>query len=192
MNTPYTYWTQEQLEDNVSKKEILKILKKELSQAKADERKWMREVSKEIENTPSYESPRISSNGYSYTITDLQLAIATVTDYDITNSILPQNHGEIIYAINKSPYNIFYVKDMPFNDTNFQYAFSFLPMPDDISYSEKKEFRQELHKAILLKNKNKVEELIDKYSEKLADLINKYNEEENDEIINESIKIEER
>lgn len=172
---PYTERTIKQINDGVPQEEIIKELKKDLSKMKSNQREWKKEAYKIIESSPSYERPRGIGPDFSAKITDLQLAIATLTDFDITKSILPANRGEIIYAIEKNPKNIFYVKDLPLNNENFDYAFYKLSFIDSLSFKERDEFRKELLKAVFSKNKEKSDELIDKYSKSFEQSLNENN-----------------
>lgn len=159
------------------REEIIDSLKKDLSEMKSKQKKWLKQASKEMSKIPSYESPRLSSHGFGSEIVDLQLAIATLTDFDITKSILPQNKGEIIYSLEKDPINITYVKDKPLSSDRFDYAFSNLPLANKLGFSIQDNFKEELHKAIFSRDKEKVAKIFEKYEKKLQEILEKNNKE---------------
>lgn len=184
MHTPYTDKTIQQMKDNIPHAEIIKTLKEDLSEMKSKQREWLKEAHKELDRTPSYESPRISKPSFYSEITDLQLAIATVTDFDISKSIFPQNRGEIIYALEKDPHNIFFVRDKLLSTENFDYAFELLPKSKNIGYREKESIKKELFKAIFFNNKQKADQLVDGYIKKIDEIIQDNNSTNQTPIVN--------
>lgn len=89
---------------------------------------------------------------------------------------LPIIEGEITKekiqdAIDKNPYNIFFIEDKIFSSKNFDYAFEVLPKTKILTEEELLKIKKDLKNAIKSNNKEKAKKLIDSCAKSLDEII---------------------
>ena len=89
---------------------------------------------------------------------------------------LPVITGEITKekiqdAIDKNPYNIFFIEDKIFSSKNFDYAFEMLPKTKLLTEEEILKLKKDLKNAIKSNNKEKAKKIIDSCAKSLDEII---------------------